>query len=341
MTPKRLLALALTAAIGLLAWWLWPAPPSGQPQADRLLPALIGQETAIQRIELRGAGNVLLASLQHRDGAWTVVERDWPASAGRVQRLLQELAEARRIEPKTRQPARYARLGVEPVDAADAAGVELLLLGEGFEQRLVLGDTPPGSEHRFVRVVGEVQAWRVDRALEVPREVGGWLDRRLIDRPVARIERVEVRPAKGRGFSIARVGESFGMDGMPADALADRYRGDALAGLLDALQFEDVAVDGHAPATQVAHFFGVDGLDVGIEAWAQGVQVWARCKPSLDAARAAEWAAQAGEEGREARLQALRDEASTLQARCDGRAFRLPEYKARNLMRSREQYLAD
>ncbi|HEX5757251.1 MAG TPA: DUF4340 domain-containing protein [Arenimonas sp.] len=342
MTANRLLLMVIAALLCLLGWLWWPAESAQDGQPTPLFPELAAHIDAIGRIEVRGAGSEVLATLERRDSAWHLLERDWPAHGGRIQRLLQELGEARRVEAKTSDATRYARLGVEPVDAEDAAGIELVVIGDGIEFRVVVGDPPASGGGRFVRVVDQAQAWRVDRELELPRETAAWLDRRLVDRPLARIERVEVKPASGRAFTVERVGESFGMDGMPANELADPYRGDALAGLLDALQLDDVAVDDGSNPVQSARFVGVDGFDITIDAWTAGTEVWARCSAQLDEPRARAWLAQGDAKDEvEAGLQSLRGELSPLQGRCAGHAFRLPEYKARNLMRTREQYLAD
>lgn len=342
MTANRLLLMVIAATLCLLAWLWWPADPAADGQPHPLFPELSAQIEGIDRIELRGAGSEVLATLERGEGGWRLVERDWPAHGGRIQRLLQDLGEARRVEAKTSDATRYSRLGVEPIDAEDAAGIEVRASGEGRAFRVLIGDAPASGSGRFVRVVDEAQAWRVDRELDLPREAATWLDRALVDREMPRVDRIEVKPAVGRAFVVARVGESFGMDGMPASALADPYRGDALAGFLDALQMDDVAVDDGSKPTQAARFVGVDGLDIALEAWTVGTEVWARCEAQLDEARARDWLSQGeAKDTVEAGLQGLRDELAPLQSRCAGHAFRLPEYKARNLMRSREQYLAD
>ena len=83
---------------------------------------------------------------------------------------------------------------------------------------------------------------------------------------------------------------------------------------------------------------------VVIEAWTQDTATWARCVVEFDEARAKAWVAPTGADsatGEPDTLATLNTQAESLRSRCAGHVFQLPDYKARNLMRSREQYLAD
>lgn len=344
MTPRSLWALVLALGLGTvvmsLAWSLWPRAMPASSHGGLLLPELSARLPSLSRVVVRGAGAAVVATLTRPDAQspWQVAERqDWPANAGAVAALLDGLAKAQQREAKTRDVARHSRLGVEAIQAADAAGLEVCL-GEGGEPLCVLlGDANPATGHRYLRRSEQAQVWLTDQTLDVPRTTEGWLDRRLIDRPLARIERVEFTPARGKAFHLSRVQDRFSLDGLPPVAMADPDRGNGSAAFLEALTFEDVAPDPRTAASQHARFLGVEGLDVAIDAWTAGNSTWLRCAPSLDEVRASAWLAKT----KDSDIASIRAQFEQIRQRCAGHAFRLPAFKADNLMRSREQYLAD
>ena len=379
----RALALAAVAVLALAgsAWWLLEREASGDTvEAGLLLPGFDTRIEAIERIEVRVAGDETRVSIEKHDGTWVMPDRDgWPANQREVSKALFRLAEARRIEPKTRDPKRHARLGVEAVAAPDAKGAELRLSGGGEPVRLVVGNNHPSLGGSYVRLGDDPQAWLLDEDIAPARAPADWLDRRLLDIPLARIEEVRVAPSTGRAFRLSRVEDRFSLDGRPPAVMTDPDAGNGTAGFTDQLPFDDLATDDDTEATQVVDFIGVDGVAVRVAAWRDERGTWARLSASLDEPRALAWfeqadaamvaatvdsdastasaamtadaAAQAGDsdavqapgeaDGAPAeRVAALRAQVEAWQSRFEGRRFLLPPYKAAPLMRSRDDYLA-
>jgi hypothetical protein len=342
----RPLALAAVAVLALAgsAWWLLERQASGDAvEAGLLLPGFDARIEAIERIEVFVAGDQARVSIEKQDGTWVMPDRDgWPANQREVSKALFRLAEARRIEPKTRDPKRHARLGVEAVAAPDAKGAELRLSGGGEPVRLVVGNNHPSLGGSYVRLGDDPQAWLLDEDIAPAREPADWLDRRLLDIPLARIEEVRVAPSTGRAFRLARVEDRFSLDGRPPAVMTDPDAGNGTAGFTDQLPFDDLATDGDTEATQVVDFIGVDGVAVRVAAWRDERGTWARLSASLDEARALAWfeQAEAAEAGPAERVAALRAQVEAWQSRFAGRRFLLPPYKAAPLMRSRNDYLA-
>lgn len=378
----RLKSLAVAGVVVLAlagtAWWLLDRESAGVSEAPGpALPGFAARVEAIDEIEVRGAGDAVLVRIEKQDGTWRMPARDgWPANQREVSRALFRLGEARRIEAKTRNPGLHARLGVEAIASPEAKGAELRLDGgEGGPVRLVVGNNHPSLGGSYVRLGDDPQAWLLDEDIGPAREPTDWLDRRLIDIPMARIEEVRIAPAGGRAFRLSRVEDRFSLDGQPPTAMTDPDAGNGTAGFTDQLPFDDLAADSGAQATQVADFIGVDGVTVRIAAWKDGRGTWARLSATLDETRALAWFEQsdaaAGDAatgdtdpsdtaaseaaGSEAdasdtaaapatppaeRVAALRAKVQAWQANLDGRQFLLPPYKAAPLMRSRNDYLA-
>lgn len=338
MTPRALLGLGVTTALVTLAWLTWPSAPPPPSPGELLLPELSARIPTLSRVRVRSAGETVVATLELTDGQWQLAQRQhWPANAAIVAGLIDDLAKTRQLEAKTRDPQRHARLGVEAISAADATGLEVCLEGGGEPVCVLLGDAHPATGRSYARRSGQNPVWLTDHALELPRKTPDWLDRRLMDRALARIERVEVAPARGKAYRLTRVQDRFSLDGLPPVAMADPERGNGTAAVADALTFEEVAPDPGTVATQHARFIGVDGLDVTLAAWTADDGTWLRCTPVLDDTRATAWLKQS----KQTDLSALRGQFEQIQQRCAGHAFRLPAFKADNLMRSREHFLAD
>ncbi len=350
------LALVVVAASGL-AWWLLDRQaPAGAVSESLALPGFAARVESIDRVEVLGAGARTLVLIEKRDGRWRMPDRDgWPANQREVGSALFRLGQARRIEAKTADPGRHARLGVEDIGAADAKGTQLRLSGgPGEPASLVVGNNHPTLGGSYVRVGDEPQAWLLDQDIAPARSAPDWLDRRLLDVPMARIDVVEVTPADGRAFRLSRVEDRFSIDGLPPSAMANPDAGNTTAGFTDQLALDDVARDAGSVATQTAVFQTLDGLRITVASWPQDGGLWARLGVELDPSRAAAWFARplapAGEgavapadavkaASVEQRLAELKAQVETWRQAFAGRQFLLPPHKVEGLVRSRSDYL--
>ncbi len=356
------LGAAVLVASGL-AWWLMERQAPGDAVSEALaLPGFAARIDGVDRIEVLGAGGKTLVLIEKRSGQWLMPDRDgWPANQREVGSALFRLGQAKRMEAKTADPQRHARLGVEDVAAANAKGTQLVLSGgSGETVRLTVGNNHPTLGGSYVRLGDQPQAWLLDEDIAPARSAPDWLDRRLLDLPMARLDAIAVTPAVGRAFRLSRVEDRFSIDGQSPLAMADPDAGNATAGFTDQLPLDDVAKDSGAAATQTVAFESLDGLRITVAAWPQDGGTWARLSVDLDEARAAAWfakpAAPAGEgdqsdatgvrldEGKtapaELRLTSLRLQADAWRKAFAGRQFLLPPDRAQALMRSRNDYLA-
>lgn len=364
MRARTLLALAAAVLVASgLAWWLIDRQAPGNAGSEAVaLPGFAARVDSVDRIEAQGAGSRTLVLIEKRDGQWRMPDRDgWPANQREVGSALFRLGQAKRIEAKTADPGRHARLGVESVAAADAKGTQLVLSGgSGEPVRLTVGNNHPTLGGSYIRVGDQPQAWLLDEDIAPARNAPDWLDRRLLDLPMARLDSIAVTPATGRAFRLSRVDDRFSVDGQSPLSMADADAGNTTAGFTDQLALEDVARDSGAAATQTAVFESLDGLRITVAAWPQDAGTWARLSVEFDEARAAAWiagsaasegagAAQGGAgQGADAgktpsaaqRLASLRLQADTWSKAFDGRQFLLPPERAQALMRSRNDYLA-
>lgn len=341
MRARQLLpwGVAVLALAGLAWWALDRQAPSDAAVAGEALPGFAARIEALERIEVRGAGNAALVTLVRANGRWEVLERaGWPANEREISRALFRLGEAQRVEPKTNNPALHARLGVEDISKPDAKGAELRFIGGGEPMALVVGSNHPVLGGSYARLAGDPQAWLLDEDLAPARDPAAWLDRRLADLPLARIERVRVSPASGRGFLLVRRDGGFALDGAASGSDAAT----ATAGTVEQLALDDFAADdGTPPAKQTAVFESVDGVSLTVASWQDERGVWARLSVALDREAALAWFAKADEtaDPPEQRLAALEAQLAEWREDFSGRRFLLPPHKAANLIKSRDDYL--
>lgn len=343
MRPRALVLLAV-CALGLAAlatWALGQRSVGTEASGGEALPGFAARIESLQRLEVRGAGGKVLVSLRRRDGGWEVEQHPgWPANQREISRALFRVGEARRVEAKTDNPTLHARLGVEDISLADAKGAELRFEGGGEPLALVVGRNHPGLGGSYVRVSGDDASWLIDADLSPAREPVAWLDRRLVDLPLARTERVRVDPATGPDFTLVREGEGFVVQGARAGTSLD-VQATATAALPEQLALDGLAEDEGQEADSRHVYETFDGLRLEIASWQDADGVWARLEVSLDEGKARDWFAQAGEPAEPGtdRLAKRQEQVARWQARFEGRRFLIPPHKAANLLKTRADHL--
>jgi hypothetical protein len=346
MRARQLLLLGVLAAGSIAAVFYWDRrqQPIEVEAQSLIFPDLTQRQDNIDSIRVLGAGNATLVALKKQAGVWRVLERNgWPADAGKVSQTLFLLAQARLQEAKTADPALYRKIGVESLADRWAQGTEVRLEGGGKPLRLLIGHAHVGLDENYVRVDDAAQSWLSDRGLDISRDPVEWLDHHLIDRPLAHIEQVQIESSDGNGYALAFRDDRFRLVDIPSAAMGDSHAGDAMAGFLDQLNFDDVADgDGKTPVERKVRFLGVDGVSIEVDAWREQGKVWVRLGGAIDDARLDRWLTDTGKNDPQQRADAakkLHDQVAAWQAKFAGKRFLLPSFKAAILMMGREQVL--
>lgn len=247
MTQQRFFALLFTAVV-VLSGALYLSSrrnPAGATPGMALLPLLSTATPAVTAIMVR-KGSATPAVTVHKIGnQWSVAERGgFPADVSKLRKLLSSLGDAKIIEEKTSDPTRYAAIGVEDPSQPDATGTEITVstAANSAAFSVIVGKTIGAGN--FVRRSGEQQSFSVEPALSVATEARLWIDSRLIDVPVMKIQRIDIKPASGPTYALSRIAatdNTFSLEGTPEGRQA--LAGAALApstNILAALTAEDV-----------------------------------------------------------------------------------------------------
>ena len=313
-----------------------PAPAS--PSLGLLLPELAARQQQVDRLELRGPGDRAQVTLERHGEAWRLAQRaGWPADGARIAQYLAQLAQARRVEAKTDRAVMYPRIGVEDIADPGAGGNELRLSGQGIAAKLLIGKVHKPSGGRFVRLAGQAPSWLCDLDVGFDSDPVSWLEHRLVALPLARVERVRVRPRNAPAFSLVSRDDRFRPDDAPSVAMGDSHAGDDIASALVALDIEDVADDdGPQQVSQALDYELVDGGVLTLAVWREGQRDWLRVSASFNEAAGAAWERQAGKPGVQARVQA---QVAAWSQRFAGRKFLLSPALARTLTLDHSQIL--
>lgn len=204
---KRLSTAAVIAAILIIVTMFVAKreepgpPPTGQPVFPELK-ATINDVT-----ELSVATQSGTLTLHQQEDTWRVKEKhDYPADLGTVRATLIGLAELKTIEPKTRKPELYEKLGLQDMEAEGSlsTGVTLKDATGNTVADVILGDDRPakgksGYKEMFIRKAGDPQTWMVEGRLTVEKNPGAWLHKELVQIETKRVRRLIVtHPDKAR-----------------------------------------------------------------------------------------------------------------------------------------------
>jgi len=346
VSAKRLwVLLALAIAVAGGAYWLSTGTTLKRDPdyGARVLPGLAAALDAVSSVRLVGAGGQTLVTLTRDAGHWRVAEAGYPADAARVRRLLVALGDLHVVEAKTEDPARYAALAVEDVEAPGAQSLRVELRGLAEPLALLVGHAAAG-QGAYVRVAGQRQALEARPSLDVPRAPHDWLARTIVDLAPPRVQSLEVEPGDGpawRAVRATREAAHFDVPGLPKGReLASLGAADAAGNALATLEFDEVRKAG-APAGRArperAVVRAFDGLVVTLEGRAEGEARWLTVTASFDAALAARFPPVAGQAAPGA--EQVEREAERIAATTAGWEYRVSAYRYDAIFRKRDSLL--
>ena len=223
---RTLVVLAVLVAAAAVAAVLVQREDAGIAKSgEKLLPGLLARLGEVSRIEATHKGETVTLTLA--DGAWSVAERHgYPAETSEVRGLLVGAAELVRVEPKTAQPERYAKLELEDPAGEeaesfgyvmkDAAGKTVADLVVG-KRRFVASATSDADEY-FVRALDDPQAWLVSGKIPRNRRALDWLRREVTGIDQTRVRRAAVTHPDGTVVRVAKPSPEetdFTLEGVP------------------------------------------------------------------------------------------------------------------------------
>ncbi len=141
--------------------------------------------------------------IERTEQGWAMRDRDdYPVLSSRLAQLTEGLETLRYVRRMTNDASKHQRLGV--TDPREGGRGVLVQIEDGrgaLLVNLILGVETSGT---YVRRPDQEQTWSVDGDLPPLRDAASWLDLRPINLSQVSLARVEVMPAEGRAYILAR-----------------------------------------------------------------------------------------------------------------------------------------
>jgi len=315
-------------------------------QGETVFPKLVKDVDGLKTLVIRHADQTV--SIDWDGKVWRVRERgNYPADAEKLSALVVNLARMTKIEGKTRQPDRYARLEVEDPTGKESKSRQVSLLdvnGKEIAQLIVgkklaiLGGKEGGT---YIRLPGDPQVWLVSGELNADAAVAEWLKKDIADIKDTSIARVAVTHPNGEKVIVERDGGKLAVANLPKGAQpVSPYAADEYGRLLTSMTLEDVAPATDKPfpkdKTITALIEGAGGFQVMLDMAELGEQTWIKIKGTAPPADASDSKPAEPKPG-EPHVTDLRTDwpkiIGDINARAEGWVYQVPSYQVAPLKR--------
>ena len=198
---------------------------------------------------------------------------------GKIREALIGLGELTILEPKTRKPEFYEKLGVQDVDAEGASSTEVTLTDSAGTTlaKLIVGNQRPakgdsGQDEVYVRKFGEPQTWLAVGNLSVSTMADEWLDKDFLEVEPKRVRSLRISHPDATTLRVAKEkpeADDFTLVNLPTGTeVESQFAVNNIVSTVSSLSFEDVnpkreiTFDDQSVVTAVFETF--DGLEVTV-----------------------------------------------------------------------------
>lgn len=323
------LAVLTLLVIAAAAWSLWQRRSATTAAIEQTLmfPGLAGRLNDVAVVEISGAKGVF--RIQRDAEGWVVPEKSgYPAQADKVKKTALGLAELRTLEPRTDNPELYDRIAVgEPgKTGSDAVRIRLFDGNSGELAALIVGkiktpETNARAAELYVRRPADARSWLASARLAPSADALEWVDREMLRVERKRVTDVVITHPDGEKVRLVKKegkDEEFDLLDIPAGLdVSSQYDVSATAGGLEFISFDDVrrrsdiALGDKVTRTR---FSAANGLTVEVHAASIDGKTWVKFDVAADKPDA-------------------QKEADEIKSRVAPWAYRIPDHKAKELMR--------
>lgn len=333
---------------------------------EPLYPGLIDKANDISSIKIqRNAGTL---TLERDNDTWRVKENNgYPADITKVRELVLGIGNLQRVEPKTKKPENYSRIGLQDISEKDSPAVHVTLEAgaDNVVADLIIGDnksslTDDSKRSYYIRAAGNPQSWLVDGQLPDKWEARNWLDNNIFEVDRDRIKQVVVNHPDGEVVYIHRPDASvrdFTLDSLkPGEKVTAPFEVNNIATTFTKMTFDDV-ISAENSGTESAPAYTAklttfDGLIVTFEPFRKGDIHLVKYQASFDDSTASQAGRQptADEEssagdGKPANATKLlsadevKKEVEKYNAMWKGWMYQIPEFRIKNIGKKKADLL--
>lgn len=252
MKAKTLGLLAAITIVGIvLAIFVNQKPASQFPHSGELLfPGLLSAVNDVNEIVVETKDETV--TLIRGENTWRVREKaGYRADVDKVKQTLIGLAELRVLEPKTKNPDLYDRLGLQDKEQEGSLSTTVTLKTRNNPEAamVILGNQRPAKGNPrmseiYVRKPGDPQTWLTIGNLPLEKVAGEWLDTEITALTTKRVHRVTVAHPDKKTLLVSKEKPDdldFQLDSIPAGfKVASQFNVNNVVGTLVQLSLEDV-----------------------------------------------------------------------------------------------------
>ncbi|MEO6202968.1 MAG: DUF4340 domain-containing protein [Nitrospirales bacterium] len=252
MKAKTLGILAAITIVGIVvAVFVNQEPVSQLPNSGELLfPALLSGVNDVSEVVVETKDQTV--TLLREEKTWRVKEKaGYRADVEKVKQTLIGLAELRILEPKTKNPELYDRLGLQEREQEGSLSTTVTLKTPNNPEAamVILGNQRPAKGNPrmseiYVRKPGDPQTWLTIGNLPLEKVAGEWLDTEITALTTKRVQRVTVTHPGGETLLVSKEKPEdldFQLDSIPAGSkVASQFNVNNVVGTLVQLPLEDV-----------------------------------------------------------------------------------------------------
>ena len=281
MKSKTIGILAGITIVGIVAAILVNREPASHfPKSGELLfPHLLSMVNDVNEVLMETKDHTV--TLMRREHTWGVKEKaGYRADVEKVKQTVIGLAELRILEPKTKNPELYDRLGLQDKDQEGSLSTTITLKtpNNPAAALVIVGNQRPAKGNPrmsdiYVRKPGDTQTWLVIGNLSLEKVPEEWLDKEITALASKRVQRVTVTHPDGETLLVSKDKPEdldFQLDSVPAGfKVASQFNVNNIVGTLVQLSLEDVKKEedvnfhGHPGVSAVLETF--DGLRLRVE----------------------------------------------------------------------------
>jgi hypothetical protein len=309
-----------------------------------VVPGLAAVVNELEFLRLTAGGGEIIATLERSDGQWRVLEASsYTADWTRLKTLLSDLSRAEVIEEKTSNPEFYARLGVEDISGADAAGVLIEFAEHAALPAVIVGNEASSREGQYLRLRDSEKSALIDRKLDVPKERAQWLERTIIDIAESEVVEAAITHPDGEVLYARKVSagdEDFELQDVPdGREVKSVWAVNSMGGSLAALTLEEVKPDSEIDWTDAVIYslLTTDGLRVNANLLSQEDAHWIRLQAAADQSTAEGAETDSAEQS--AASEDLAGRVNQINDRVNTWAYQIPKHKFDTMTRRMDDML--
>jgi hypothetical protein len=300
MKSKTIGILAGLTILGIVvAMFVNQEPASQLPGSGELLfPPLLSAVNDVNEVIVATKDQTV--TLVRGENAWGVKEKaGYRADVEKVKQTIIGLAELRILEPKTKNPELYDRLGLQDKEQEGSLSTTVTLKTPNNPEAalVIVGNQRPAKGNPrmsdiYVRKPGDPQTWLVIGNLPLEQVAGEWLDKEITALTTNRVHRVTVTHPGGETLLVSKDKPEdldFQLDSIPAGfKVASQFNVNNVVGTLVQLSLEDVKQEqevnfqDRSGVTAVLETF--DGLRLHVQTAKQEDKIFANISAEFDPA---------------------------------------------------------